>query len=191
MEFGMTDRVISLYVHILVTADQAYSMDERKSTSGGTFFLGEKLVSWLSKKQDYISQSTSQEKYVVTEKNYNQSMWMKKMLRDIKIEIEELIIIYYDNSSTMSMSNNLVLHSKTTHISIQYHVLREKATKKEIILEYVTTKDWIADIFTKPLPKDTFKYLRGMVGVMLLPTLYWMMQKCISPLVLSIIIRSD
>ena len=67
------------------------------------------------------------------------------------------------------MSKNPVLHSKTKHISIEYHVLREKETKKEIRLEYVNTKDQIAYIFMKPLPKDTFEYLRGMLGVMPFP----------------------
>ena len=97
-------------------------------------------------------------------------MWMKQMLKDIGIGFTEPVIIYYDSTSTLSMSKNPVFHSKTKHISIKYHVLREKVAKKEIRLEYVSTKDQIADIFTKPLPKDTFEYLRGMLGVMPLPT---------------------
>ena len=54
------------------------------------------------------------------------------------------------------MSKNLVLHSKSKHISVKYHVLREKEVEKEIRLKYVSTKDQIVDIFTKPLPKDIF-----------------------------------
>ena len=57
------------------------------------------------------------------------------------------------------MSKNPVLHSKTKNISIKYHMLREKVAKKEIKLQYVSTKEKIADIFTKPLPKETFQYL--------------------------------
>ena len=68
------------------------------------------------------------------------------------------------------MSKNLVLHFKTKHISIDYHLLREKEIEKEIRLEYASTKEQIVDIFTKPSPKDTFEYLRGMLGVMPLPT---------------------
>ena len=56
------------------------------------------------------------------------------------------------------MSKNSILHSKTKHISIKYHMLREKVAEKEIGLEYVSTKEKIADIFTKPLPKETFEY---------------------------------
>ena len=84
-------------------------------------------------------------------------MWMKQMLKDIWITFKELVIIYRDNTSTVSMSKNPVFYSKTKHISIKYHVLREKAIEKEIRLEYVSTKEKIVNIFMKPLPKDTFE----------------------------------
>ena len=92
------------------------------------------------------------------------------MLRDVGIEFIETIVIHCDSMSIVNMSKNLVLHSKTKHISIKYHVLRENVVEKEIKLEYVNTKEHIAYIFTKPLAKDTFEYLRGMLGVMPLPT---------------------
>ena len=68
------------------------------------------------------------------------------------------------------MSKNPMLDSKTKHISIKYHMLREKVLEKKIRLKYVSTIKEIAYIFTKPLPKETFEYLRGMLGVMPLPT---------------------
>ena len=57
------------------------------------------------------------------------------------------------------------MHSKTKHTSIKYHFLREQVSEQKVKLEYVSTKDQIADIFTKPLPKDTFVYLRQKLGV--------------------------
>ena len=59
----------------------------------------------------------------------------------------------------VNMSKNLVFNSKTKHISIKYHMLREKVIEKEIKLEYVSTKEKIVGIFTKPLPKENFEYL--------------------------------
>ena len=88
------------------------------------------------------------------------------MLKDIRIEISEPIVIHCDNTSTVNMSKNPVLHLRTKHISIKYHMLREKVVAKTIRLEYVSTKEKIIDIFTKPLPKETFEYLQGMLGVM-------------------------
>ena len=76
------------------------------------------------------------------------------MLKDIRIEISEPVVIHCDNTSTVNMSKNPVLHSKTKHISIKYHMLGEKIVKKEIRLEYVSTKEKIAIFLTKP----TFEY---------------------------------
>ena len=73
-------------------------------------------------------------------------MWMKKMLKDIRVTFVEPIIIYCNSTSIVSISKNPILHSKTKHISIKYHVLREKVVEKEIILEYVNTKEKIVDI---------------------------------------------
>lgn len=91
------------------------------------------------------------------------------MLKDIGISFDEPTIIHCDNTRTINMSENLALHSKTKHISIKYHFLREKVVEKEVKLEYVSTKEQIVDIFTKPLPKDTIEYLMGMVGTMAPP----------------------
>ena len=134
-------------------------MDDKKSTSGGSFFLGGRLVSWLRKKQDYISWNEEEAKYVTVVNNCNQVVWMKEMLKDIKVEYSKLVVILCDNTSTISISKNLVLHSKTKHIPSQYHMLREKVVEKVIALEYVCTKEKVVDTFTKPLPKETFDYL--------------------------------
>ena len=83
----------------------------------------------------------------------------------MKVEIKEPVVMVYDNTSAINISKNPVMHSKTKHIAIKYHFVRELVLDKEIRLEYVHTKEKIADIFTKPLPKDTFLYLRGTLGV--------------------------
>jgi hypothetical protein len=80
--------------------DWVGSMDDRKSTNGGAFFLGGRLVSWIRKKDDFISQSTTKTEYVVETNNCNQVMWIIKMLKDIRIEFAKPVIIYCDNTST-------------------------------------------------------------------------------------------
>ena len=97
--------------------------------------------------------------------NYSNIVWFKQLLVGMKIETNDLIFMYYDNTSAINISKNLVMHSKTKHITIKYHFLRELVQDKEVRLEYVNTKEQIANIFTKPLLKDTFLYLRGKLGV--------------------------
>ena len=71
----------------------------------------------------------------------------------MKVEIKDLVVIFYDNTSEINISKNHVMHTKTKHIAIKYHLLRELVQDKEVRLEYVNTKEQIADIFTKTLPK--------------------------------------
>ena len=84
----------------------------------------------------------------------------------MKEEITEMVILYYDNTSAITISKNLVMHTKTKHIEIKYHYLRELV--QDVKMEYVNTKEKIIDIFTKALPKDAREYLRGKLGVITL-----------------------
>ena len=83
----------------------------------------------------------------------------------MKEDITEPITLYFDNTSAINISKNLVMHTKTKHIAIKYHYVRELVQDKEVRMEYVHTKEKIANIFTKALPKDAHEYLRGKLGV--------------------------
>jgi hypothetical protein len=84
---------------------------------------------------------------------------MKQTLHDIQVKNDDPILIFRENTSAINISKNTVMHSKTKHILIKYHFLWEHATKKNIKLDYVRTKEKIVDIFTKPLARETFEYL--------------------------------
>jgi hypothetical protein len=98
---------------------------------------------------------------------------MKKTLTDIQVEYDDPISIYCDNTSTINISKNPVMHSKTKHIPIKYQFLWEQVVEKNIRVEYVGTKEQVEDIFTKPLPREAFEYLRQRLGVISTPK--WML----------------
>jgi hypothetical protein len=150
-------------------ADWEGSIDDRRSTSGANFYLGECLVSWLKKKQSSISLSTTEAEYIAATTCCTQVLWMKQTLQDIQVEYDEPILILCDNTSAISISKNPVMHSKMKHILIKFHFLWEHVTEKNIKLEYIGTKEKIADIFTKPLPRESFEYLRQKLGVVSSP----------------------
>jgi len=112
----------------LITYRDAYwaeSVDDDKSTSGGAFFIGNCLVSWLSKKQTLISLSIAKVKYIVAVSCCTQVLWMKQAPKDIKEKCDHPISIICDNTNAISMSKNHVMHSNTKHVPIKYHFLRE------------------------------------------------------------------
>eukprot|EP00253_Pinus_taeda_P033541 PITA_33541 len=137
----------------------------RKSTSGGAFYMGSKLVSWFNKKQSSIALSTAEAEYVAAASCCTQLIWMLKTLQDIKITYTPPTSILCDNTSAINISKNPVMHSKTKNIPIKYHFLREQVLEQKVKLEYVPSKEYVADIFTKPLPRETFEYLRQKLGV--------------------------
>jgi hypothetical protein len=94
---------------------------------------------------------------------------MKQTLRDIQVEYVEPILIYCDNTSAINISKNPVMHSKMKHIPIKYHFLWEQCAEKNIIVEYVGTKEQVPDIFTQPLPWEAFEYLCQRLGVIYTP----------------------
>jgi hypothetical protein len=94
---------------------------------------------------------------------------MKKTLTYIQVKYDEPIPIYCDNTSTISISNNSVMYSKTKHIPIKYHFLQEQVAEKNIRVEYVGTKEQVAGIFTKPLSRESFEYLFQRLGVIYTP----------------------
>lgn len=90
---------------------------------------------------------------------------MIQTLQDIQITCPQPIPILHDNTSTISISKNHVMHSKTKHIPMKYHFMREHVLEQKVKLEYVPSKQQVADIFTKPLPRDSFEYLRQKLGI--------------------------
>jgi hypothetical protein len=145
-------------------------MDERKSTSGGAFFLGDSIVSWLSKKQGSISLSTTKVEYIVVATCCTQVLWMIQILADLEVKYTAPIPIHCDNTSALNLSKNPIFHSKTKHILIKYHFLREQVNNIVVFFHYIPSKDQIVDIFTKSLPKDQFEYLCQKLGVTPLST---------------------
>jgi hypothetical protein len=94
---------------------------------------------------------------------------MKQTLTDIQVEYDEPIPIFFDNTSAISISKNPMMHSKMNHIQIKYHFLREQVAEKNIRVEFVGTKEQVVDIFTKPLPQKSFKYLHQRLGFIYTP----------------------
>nr|GFA67176.1 copia protein [Tanacetum cinerariifolium] len=143
-------------------ADHVWCNDECKSTSRGIQFLGDKLVSWSSKKQDCRSMSTAEADYVSLSVCCAQVIWMRKQLLDYGFRYNK-IPMYCDSKSAIAISCNPVQHSRTKHINIRYHFIREHVERGAIELYFVRMEYHLANLFTKALPKERFEYLVHMI----------------------------
>jgi len=141
-------------------ADYAGDRVERKSTSGGCHFLGSCLVSWASKKQNFIALSTAEAEYVSAASCCSQLLWVKYQLEDYN-SVEHNIPVLCDNTSAINLSKNPIQHSKAKHIEVRYHFIRDYVQKGVFNMTFVDTDHQWADIFTKPLAEERFKHIRN------------------------------
>ncbi|KAJ9535241.1 LOW QUALITY PROTEIN: hypothetical protein OSB04_un001670 [Centaurea solstitialis] len=138
---------------------------DKKSTTGGCHLLGGKLVSWTSKKQNSVSTSTAEAEYVAAGICCAQVLWLRNQLQDYDIQLSK-IPIYCDNTSAIAIANNPVLHSKTKHIEVRYHFIRDHVMNGDIELHFVLTEYQLADLFTKPLDVMRFNMLISELGML-------------------------
>ncbi|KAI3827765.1 hypothetical protein L1987_01848 [Smallanthus sonchifolius] len=137
---------------------------DRKSTSAGCQFLGDRLVSWQCKKQSTVSVSTYEAEYIAAASGCSQILWIQQQLRDYGLNFTGTPL-FIDNNATMSITNNPVKHSKTKHIEIRHHFIRDCAEKHLIELVKVHTDDNLADLFTKAFDRSRFKHLVNLIGM--------------------------
>ncbi|KAI3735601.1 hypothetical protein L6452_15108 [Arctium lappa] len=131
---------------------------DRKSTFGSFQFLGDKLVKWTSKKQNCVSTSTAEAEFVVAASCCSQVLWMKTQLKDFGYSYKR-VLIYCDSKSAITIIANLVQHSKTKHIDVRYHFIKDHVEKGDIEIHFVQTDYQLADLFTKSLDEKRFKFL--------------------------------
>jgi len=145
-------------------ADYAGCKIDRKSTSGSCLFLGGCLISWASKKQNSVALSTAEAEYVAAGSCGAQVLWVKHQLSDFNIDLG-CVSILCDNTSAINISKNPVQHSRTKHIEIRHHFLRDHVAKEDFKLEFIETSKQLADVFTKPLSEDRFSSIRRELGL--------------------------
>ena len=145
-------------------ADFARDIDDRISTSGYVFMLSGASISWFSGKQRTVSLSTANAEYIALSEAAREGLFLKQMFSEIGVEIGTVLIMQ-DNQATISMTRNPVHHKRSKHIDIKYHFVRNEVARKNIKLQYCDSKSMIADVLTKPLPRDCFQRLSESMGL--------------------------
>ncbi|GKA09776.1 hypothetical protein Tco_0689209 [Tanacetum coccineum] len=129
-----------------------------------TLVSGDKLVSWSSKKQKSTAISSTEAEYISLFGCCAQILWMCSQLIDYGFQFNK-IPLYYDNKSAIALCRNNVQHSRAKHIDVRYHFTKEQVENGIVELYFVRREYLLADIFTKPLPRERFNFLIEKLGM--------------------------
>ena len=146
-------------------SDYAGDLEDRKSTSGYVFLLSSGAVSWSSKKQPIVTLSTTEAEFVAAAACACQAVWMRRILKKFGHSQEGSTTVMCDNSSTIKLSKNPIMHGRSKHIDVRFHFLRDLTKDGEVELVYYGTQDQVTNLMTKPLKLDAFQKLKEKLGV--------------------------
>ena len=132
-------------------ASYANNPDDRKSTSGYVFFYANGIISFQCQKQSVIALSTMESEYMALSDAAKEAIFLLKLLRSLKVDISRPIIINTDSQSALDHVKNNVKHSRTKHIDVRHHFIRDACSSKHVTLDHVPAASQIADVLTKPL----------------------------------------
>lgn len=142
----------------------AGDVDSRKSTSGYLITFAGAAVSWQSKLQKCVALSSTEAEYIALTEACKELIWLKEFLQELKWS-QEKYAVHCDSQSAIHLSKNSTFHSRSKHIDVRYHWIRQALEEKEVSLQKIHTDDNGADMLTKALPRektDTCKEVAGL-----------------------------
>ncbi|GJX98016.1 retrovirus-related pol polyprotein from transposon TNT 1-94 [Tanacetum coccineum] len=152
------------YATAYAATDHAGCQDTRRSTSGSMQLLGDRLVSWSSKRQKSDAISSTEAEYIALSGCCAQVLWMRSQLTDYGLGFNK-IPMYCDNKSAIALCCNNVQHSRSKHIDIRFHFIKEQVENGVVELYFVNTEYQLADIFTKALCRERIEFLINKLGM--------------------------
>ncbi|MCO5551072.1 hypothetical protein L7F22_004569 [Adiantum nelumboides] len=145
-------------------SDYAGDLDNRRSTSRYVFTMARGAVSWRSRLQTCVTQSTTKAEYVAASEVCKEAIWLGQLVTDLGIK-EEMPMLHCDSQSAIQLARNPVYHSKTKHVDVKDHLIREMVEDKQVQLVKVHTTDNPADLLIKGLLGESFAHCRKLLGV--------------------------
>jgi histone deacetylase 1/2 len=142
-------------------ADWAGDIDDKRSTGGFAIFCGPNLILWSARKQPTVSRSSTEAEYKSLANATAEMIWIEALLKELGVKVRWPPRLWCDNLGATYLCANLVFHVRAKHIEIDFHFVREKVARRQLEIRFVSTKDQIADGFTKALGTRMFEKFRS------------------------------
>jgi hypothetical protein len=138
-----------------VDADWAGDRATRKSISGYLFLLNGAPISWSSKRQQVVAQSSTESEYILLARGVQQALWLRSWLEEVGMGLgDHPMDLLCDNLGAVNLSETTKGHNLSKHIDIKHHFLRDEVASGKVAIHHIPTEQNLADIMTKSLPKD-------------------------------------
>ncbi|BBH02820.1 hypothetical protein Prudu_013511 [Prunus dulcis] len=157
-DHGLRYKPRKLELNAYSDANYAGDPDTRHSTGGFCVYFGSNLISWSSKKQKTVSRSSTEAEYRQLAYTAAELSWLRSLFRDLCVFLPTPTL-WCDNVSSIALASNPVFHSRTKHLEVDYHYVREKVIRGELHVNYICSQDQVVDLFTKGLSSSRFKAL--------------------------------
>ena len=139
-------------------------MDKRRSISGYVFTRAGGAISWMSKLQEIVALSTTEVEYIAASHACKGAIWLKGLLGEIG-RLQNSVLVFCDSQSAIHLATNPVYHSKTKHIDLKYHFVREAISEGGVDLKKVHTQENCVDMFTKPVLLEKLRWCVASLGL--------------------------
>lgn len=146
-------------------SDLAGDTEDRKSTSGNVFFLGNNLITWNSQKQKIVALSSCEAEYVAASIATCQGVWLSRLISEMLGRPQAKFKLFVDNQAAIALGKDPVHHDRSKHIDIKYHFIRDCAEKGQVEVDHIRTREQIADALMKPLGRVVFVEMRQKLGM--------------------------
>ncbi|KAK4275990.1 hypothetical protein QN277_018994 [Acacia crassicarpa] len=140
--------------------------ENKRSTSGYCIYLGANPIMWVSRKQQVVSKSTTEVEYRSVADSIIDLMWILPLLKIMSIDVVKTPCIWCDNIGTAALASNPILHSKTKHVELDVHFIREKVATGIVTVGYVPSAYQMANVLTKPQVYSMFAFCRAKMNIM-------------------------
>jgi hypothetical protein len=134
-------------------SDWAEDRADRRSTSAYTFRIGEGAISWKSRKQATVLLSSTEAEYKAMSDSCKEAVWLRNILSELCLRPKAALPLHVDNEGAEALAKNPEHHTRTKHIDARYHFVRHCVKRRRLSIFHVSTKDMLADMLTKPLPR--------------------------------------